>query len=131
MEFTREEREIIKGHIKAIENYCKTEIAPLITDTVYVDFSETQYRKDGSSFRKTYLFSVEKDGTPSFTSSALTMVIDEDYKRDGISSGYVNAYENVYYTEELLVRWQNVKAKLIEEINKQKKLKAEVLNFQI
>ena len=58
MEFTREEKEIIKGHIKSIENYCRTEIIPLINNYVCVDISETQYRSDGSPFKKIYLFSV-------------------------------------------------------------------------
>lgn len=127
MKYTTEEIKTIKGHIKAIENYCKTEIAPLINDMVYVDFSETQYRSNGSAFKKTYIFTVEKDGTPKFTSSALTMVIDEAWDK-----GYhVNAYENWVYTKELLIRWQKVKSKLHEEINKQKRLKSEILNFQI
>ena len=95
MKYTTEEIKIIEGHIKAIENYCKTEIAPLINDTVCVDFSETQYRSDGSAFKKTYKFIVEKDGTPSFRSSAFTMVIDENYKREDCSS-YGNAYDEWY-----------------------------------
>ena len=127
MKYTTEEIKTIKGHIKAIENYCKTEIAPLINDTVYVDFSETQYRSNESAFKKTYIFTVEKDGTPKFTSSALTMVIDESWGKDY----HVNAYENWVYTKELLIRWQKVKSKLHEEINRQKRLKSEILNFQI
>lgn len=127
MKYTTEEVKTIKGHIKAIENYCKTEIAPLINDAIYVDFSETQYRSDGSTFKKTYIFTIEKDGTTKFTSSALTMVIDEAWNEDY----HVNAYENWIYTKELLIRWQKVKSKLHEEINEEKRLKSEILNFQI
>lgn len=130
MKYTTEEIKTIKGHIKAIENYCKTEIAPLINDTVCVDFSETQYRSNGSAFKKTYKFIVEKDGTPSFRSSAFTMVIDENYKREDCSS-YGNAYDEWYSMQQLLTRWQKVKSKLNEEINRQKRLKSEILNFQI
>ena len=127
MEFTREEKEIIKGHIKAIENYCRTEIIPLINNYVCVDISETQYRSDGSSFKKTYLFSVDTDGRICFVISAATFVIDEKWDRDY----FFNGYEDLYSMKDLLVRWQMVKAKLIEEINKQKRLKSEILNFQI
>lgn len=127
MEFTREEREIIKGHIKAIENYCKTEIIPLINGYTCVDVSETQYRRDGSPFKKTYLFSVDTDGRICFVVGASTHVIDEKWDRDY----FYNAYEHLDSMKELLVRWQRVKAKLIEEINRENKLKSEILNFQV
>ena len=129
MVYTREEREIIKNNIKMIENYCKTEIAPLIDGrSITADFSEIQYRKDGSAFKKTYLFTVEKNGTAEFTSSALTMVIDENYKRTEYS---VSAYENPLYMEDLLIRWQTVKTKLLNKIHKEKQVKSKILNFAI
>ena len=127
MEFTREEREIIKGHIKAIENYCKTEIIPLINNYVCVDISETQYRSDGSPFKKTYLFSVDTDGRICFVISAATYVVDEKWDRDY----FYNAYEHLNSMKELLVRWQRVKAELIEEINRENKVKSEILNFTV
>ena len=127
MEFTREEREIIKGHIKAIENYCRTEIIPLINNYVYVDISETQYRSDGSPFKKTYLFSVDTDGRICFVISAATYVVDEKWDRDY----FYNAYEHLYSMKDLLIRWQKVKTELIEEINRENKVKSEILNFQI
>lgn len=127
MEFTREEKEIIKGHIKAIENYCRTEIIPLINNYVCVDISETQYRSDGNPFKKTYLFSVDTDGRICFVISAATFVIDEKWDRNY----FYNAYENLNSMKELLIRWHTVKAKLIEEINRENKVKSEILNFQI
>ena len=130
MTYTREEREIVKNNIKMIENYCKTEIAPLIEGySITADFSEIQYRKsDGSAFKKTSLFTVYKDGTAKFTSSALTIVLDENYKRTEFS---VNAYENPQYMEDLLIRWQTVKAKLLNEIHNKNRMKSKVLNFTI
>ena len=127
MKFTREEKEIIKGHIKAIENYCRTEIIPLINDYVCVDISETQYRSDGSPFEKKYLFSVETDGCICFVVGAATYVIDEKWDRDY----FYNAYEHLYSMKDLLIRWQKVKTELIEEINRENKSKSEILNFQI
>ena len=127
MEFTREEKEIVKGHIKAIENYCRTEIIPLINNYICVDVSEIQYRSDGSPFKKTYLFSVDTDGRICFVISASTYVIDEKWDSDY----FHNAYEHLYSMKELLLRWQKVKVKLNEEINKQNRLKSEILNFQI
>ena len=127
MEFTREEKEIIKGHIKAIENYCKTEIIPLINNYVCVDISETQYRSDGSPFKKTYLFSVDTDGRICFVISVATYVVDEKWDRDY----FYNAYEHLYSMKDLLIIWQKVKTELIEEINRENKVKSEILNFQI
>ena len=129
MTYTREEREIIKNNIKMIENYCKTEIAPLVDGgSVTADFSEIQYRKDGSAFKKSYFFTVRKNGVAEFTSSALTMVIDENYEHTGYS---VNAYENLCYMEELLIRWQTVKTKLLNEIYNKRRMKSKILNFSI
>ena len=128
MEYTREEIKTIKNHIKAIENYCKNEIAPLISDNVCVDFSETQYRKDGSSFKKSYFFAVGKDIPAVFTSSALSMVIDENYERTEYS---VNAYEYWHYMLELLDRWHTVKTRLLNQIHEENKLKSKRLNFEI
>lgn len=129
MEYTREEIKVIKNNIKAIENYCKNEIAPLINgDGIQVDFSETQYRTDNSAFKKHYFFWVGKDTSPSFTSSGLTMVINENYERE---EGAVNAYEYWWYTLELLDRWQIVKTKLLNKIQEENKYKSKILNFEV
>lgn len=129
MTYTREEIEVIKNNIKMIENYCKTEIAPLIDDNyVIVDFSEIQYRRNGTSFKKSYFFEVKKDGTATFTSGGLHIVIDENYKRTEFS---VNAYECWNYMEDLFIRWQTVKTKLLNEIQNKKRMKSAVLKFTI
>ena len=128
MTFTNEEIKIIKNHIKEIENYCKTEILPQITDEIWVDFSEIQYRKNGSSFKKTYYFHIDKKGIPTFTSSALRVVLDKNHENDSTS---VNAYDNWRYTIELLERWQTVKIKLQNKIHEEKAKKTALLNFKI
>ena len=129
MEYTREEIKAIKNNIKAIENYCKNEIVPLINgDSIFVDFSETQYRTDGSAFKKHYGFGVSKEYPPAFTSSALHLVIDENYER---KEGSVNAYEHWCYMLELLDRWQIVKTKLLNKIQEENEYKSKILNFEI
>ena len=129
MDYTREEIETIKNHIRAIENFCKTEIAPYIDGRyVYVDFSETQYRSNGSPFKKTYGFCVECNGIATFTSSALSMVIDENFERTSYS---VNAYAQWIYMVELLERWQTVKAKMLDQIREERERKAKILSFQV
>lgn len=127
--YTPEEKAIIKTHIKAIENYCRNEIAPQIEGRyVYVDFSENRYRKDGTSFKHSYGFYVDKNGTVEFSSGALSIVIDEHYEQRSYS---VNAYKEIQYTEALLLRWQTVKAKLLDEIRQQKQNKSAILNFTV
>lgn len=128
MTYTNEEVKIIKNNIKKIETYCKTEIIPLLTENLCVDFSEIQYRRDGSAFRKTYLFCIDTNGTITFIESALHVVFDENHERTSTS---VNAYTNWSYTEELLTRWHIVKSKIHEEINKQQTRRSTLLNFQI
>ena len=126
--YTNEERNIIKNNIKMIENYCKNEIAPLIDYYVYVDFSETQYRKsDNSPYRQHFSFYVDKKGVVKFTMGIQTYVFDENYERTESS---VSAYDSLS-VEPLLLRWQTVKTKLLNEIRKQQQTKSAILNFQI
>lgn len=128
MTYTNEEIKIIKNNIKEIENFCKTKILPQITEPICVDFPEIQYRKDGSSFRKTYRFIVDTDGIASFVSSALRIVLDENHQPEEYT---VNAYVKWQYTIELFERWPIVKRKLAEEINRQHAKKSALLNFHV
>ena len=126
--YTREEREIIKNNIKKIENYCKTEIVPLISDyDVIADCSEIRYRKsDGSAFKKTYFLKVCKDGTVIFGKGGSRYIITENPE-----PCEWNIYESLSAMEDLLIRWQTAKTKLLCEIKKQKTSKLKVLNFEI
>lgn len=128
MTYTNEEIKIIKNNIKKVETFCKTEIIPLLTENLYVDFSEIQYRRDGSSFKKTYLFCIETNGNIKFVSSALDIVFDEKHEPTNYS---VNAYTRWNYTEALFERWYIVKRKIYEEISKQQTKRSALLNFQI
>ena len=128
MTYTNEEIKIIKNNIKKIETFCRDEIIPILTENLYVDFSEIQYRRGGSSFKKTYLFCIETNGKITFVSSALDIVFDEKHEDTTFS---VNAYTRWTYTVALFERWHIVKRKIYEEIDKQRTKKSALLNFQI
>ena len=128
MNYTNEEKQIIKNNIKKIEEYCKTEILPKMRGSLSISFFETQYRSDGSAFRKTYGFHIDTKGTPTFTSSALRIVLDENHEGGSTS---VNAYESIHYTVELFERWQTIKAKIHEELIKAQATRSALLSFEI
>lgn len=128
MKYTENEIQQIRANIKKIEQYLTAEILPQITESIYIDFSEIQYRPDGSSFKHTYALFIDNTSKPIFISSALWVVLDEHTEDTSTS---VNAYTNWRYTVKLLEEWQTVKHKLHEEINKRNAKKSALLNFQI
>lgn len=129
MTYTNEEREIIKNKIKMIDDYCKTEIAPLINSGhICADVSETKYRKDGSAYKKTYEFYVNSDGTSIFIIGIATYSISGS---DETNSWAYNIYDYLYTMEELLLKWHTVKTKLLDEIHKEEQKKSAILDFRI
>jgi hypothetical protein len=121
-------REAIISALHKIEEYCKNEIMPKMKykNDLSVEFGEWE-RYNGWDASYKHSFSINKrDNRISYRTGGLWLRFKtEKWDKDRL------IYDNWTYAKDLILHWQEVKAKIFDELIRQEAENSAIMDFEV
>jgi hypothetical protein len=121
-------REAIISALHKIEEYCENEIMPKMKykNDLSVEFGEWE-RYNGWDADYKHSFSINKrDNKISYRTGGLWLCFEaEEWNKDRL------IYDNWTYAKDLILHWQEVKAKIFDELTRQEAENSAIMDFEV
>lgn len=120
--------EVLNDALHKIQDYCEKEIIPKMeySNRLEINFGEVLYRGWESKYE--YSFAIDKSKMNIYYRSGGLMLC---FKKEAYTSSTIYDLCSWVLTKDLILYWQDVKHKLLEELDRQEQEFKAVSNFQV
>lgn len=121
------EREQIKSALKKIEIYIQENMVPRLKNigSVSIEFGDKKIYHGSYVPEYEHSIAVYKDGTITYRTGGLILYFKNDVFRDR------NVYDSWVYGKDLVIRWREVKLKLLDKIQEKETEVSYIANFEV